>query len=63
MKTFEYEEYEILYGSYFFYSTNKVEHHRDAMNYLGVFAEYGGLQALLISVLSIFGSLVNGKLL
>ena len=63
LKTYKVEPHTLLFGSYFFYSSVKIEHHRIAMNYMGVFAEFGGLQAILMSLLSLLGLLVNNKLL
>ena len=37
------EKTTILLGTYFFYSSEKWEHSRDAMGFIGVFADYGGL--------------------
>ena len=37
------EQIEYLYGSYFFYDSNRVEHSRDVMTYWGVLGEFGGL--------------------
>ena len=49
------QENELLFGAYFFYSENMQEHERKAMDYMSLFSNIGGLQALLMSIFTIFG--------
>ena len=55
-------EHKLILGNYFIYSSNKFEHSRVLMDYIGVFSALGGLQALLMSVFSLFGNMINDKL-
>jgi hypothetical protein len=50
-----------LFGCYFFLSTDRVEHARDAQNFFNILSEFGGLLEILIGSLGIF-KVVNKKL-
>ena len=51
-----------LFGAYFFYSKEKIEHSRDVMGFAGVFAEVGGLYSLVYLIFGSVGHYINEKL-
>jgi len=53
------ESEEILYGSYFFLSDTRTDHHRDVYNIMNLLAQVGGVYSALFAVFGLIGGFIN----
>ena len=54
---------QVLFGTYFFYSQEKIEHFREVYTYVNILTELGGLYECLILIFGAFGYVINSQLL
>jgi len=53
------EDYQIIFGAYFFYNEIKIEMVRDAFGYYDLISEIGGLMPILFIVFGGLGGFIN----
>ena len=56
---FKMEQYRQLWGAFFFYSTDKLEHSRDVMTWMGTFSELGGIYPFMFAIFGTIATFYN----
>ena len=59
--TYKEDVVEMLFGSYFFLSNRKIEHHRNVMNILDATSQLGGLLSTVVGVFGGIGFFLNTR--
>jgi len=58
-KTFKLTKSEVLHGTYFFLSEQRIIHSREVYNIIDLLSEFGGFYALLSKLLFLIGFFIN----
>ena len=56
-------DHHVMFGAYFFYSLDKVEHSREVYTYVNILSEIGGLSEILVLMFGSTAILFNEKLM
>ena len=57
------ESVELLMGTYYFLSDNRIDHHIVAMTFISVLSKFGGLSSTISLILGSFAIFINKKLM